>query len=725
MTFVPNSSLPMPTASGKTQTVAAGSHTVSWVLAIMLALVPAAGMPTELVLQDTLKSAIVSTGTLAGMWVWWWAQRKQACLTVQWHGILLLPLALMAHALGSMAWSHTYLAGVEAARWAVLGLLMWLVVQAAHPDHWMRLVWGIHWGAVGASAWAAAQFWGNLEWFPQAAAPASTFANRNFFAEYAVCALPFSVLALAQTSKPTWRQPMALLVAFNAVALMATGTRSAILALLCITPALVWVLWRYRNQLAWGQWSRRSLAAALIVGMIGVLALGSLRSQHPESLGQTALTRSWLRAASMAEKTVYAEGSFSYRSMMWNGTARMLMGEPWLGVGAGAWEVYIPLYQGPSANEEPDYYAHNEYLQLLAEYGLPVGGGVLAVLLAYLLLAARNTWRLPLSTPDASLRAIALTSLLALAVVSLAGFPWRLASTGALLTVCLGLLACTDRRLVLSDTLGGGTHRLALGARTWVGVGLVGASLLGLGIAVQAMRAETLIMRSIYALNQAERHMTSDPVTSERWHTQGVALLQPGLAINSDYRKLASIPAEQLASLGDWRMTAAVLESIAHSRPHIANVWSNLVRAHAELGQAEPALAAWRELQRLQPNTPRTRAMELVALSRTGHEDEAVTKLVAYLDRGVVEPDLVLLAYSLGLRQRQWALVERGLTLRADTWPETAADSYFRLGKVFADAGKGFEDRALVAFQRGLQAVPQDEVSNYRGQVPSPYREQL
>ena len=725
MTPVPNSSPPAPPASLVTPADSGGSRAVTGVLAVMLALVPIAGMPSELVLQDTLKSAIVSTGTLAGLWVWWWAQRKQDYLTIQWHGILLLPLALMAHALGSMVWSHTYLAGVEAARWAVLGLLMWLVVQAAHPDHWMRLVWGIHWGAVGASAWTAAQFWGNLEWFPQAAAPASTFANRNFFAEYAVCALPFSVLALGQTSKPAWRQPMALLVAFQVVALMATGTRSALLALLCITPALLLVLWRYRSQLAWGQWSKRSLVAVLIVGVIGVLALGSLHSQHPESLGQNALNRSWMRAASMAEKTVYAEGSFSYRSMMWKGTARMLMGEPWLGVGAGAWEVYIPLFQGPSADEEPDYYAHNEYLQLLAEYGLPVGGGVLAVLLAYLLVAARNTWRLPLSTPDAPLRAIALTSLLALLVVSLAGFPWRLAGTGALLAICLGLLACTDRRLVLPDSLGGGTRHLAFGAHTLMGAGLVGASLLTLSIAVQAMRAETLIMRSIYALNQAERRKTSDPSVSEHWHTQGVALLQSGLAINSDYRKLISIPAEQLASLGDWRTTAAVLESIAHSRPHIANVWSNLVRAHAELGQAEPALAAWRELERLQPNTPRTRAMELVALSRTGHEEEAVNKLAAYLDQGVVEPDLVLLAYSLGQRKRQWALVEQGLTLRANTWPDTAADSYFRLGKVFADAGKGFEDRALAAFQRGLQAVPQGEVSNYRRQVPSPYREQL
>ena len=725
MTPVPNSSTLALHSNFQTPAAPGGSRSVTWVLAAMLALVPLAGMPTELVLQDTLKSAIVSTGTLAGMWVWWWAQRKEARLTIQWHGILLLPLALMLYALGSMVWSHTYLAGVEAARWAVLGLLMWLVVQVAHPDHWMRLVWGIHWGAVGASAWTVAQFWGNLEWFPQAAAPASTFANRNFFAEYAVCALPFSVLALAQTSKPAWRQPMALLVAFNGVALMATGTRSALMALLCITPPLVLVLWHYRSQLAWGQWSKRSLAAVLIVGMMGLLALGSLRSQHPESLGQTALNRSWLRAASMAEKTVYAEGSFSYRSMMWKGTARMLMGEPWLGVGAGAWEVYIPLYQGPSADEEPDYYAHNEYLQLLAEYGLPVGGGVLAVLLAYLLLAARNTWRMPLNTPDAPLRAIVLTSLLALLVVSLAGFPWRLASTGALFMLSLAILASTDSRLQMRDALGYGRTVMGTGPRLYLtGLLLAGSALTAL-ITVQAMRAEALIVGGIHALNKAQQILPADASAAQAAQARGVELLKEGLNVNAHYRKVISIGSEQLASLKDWEHAAMVLQSIADSRPHIANVWSNLVIARVELGQSKPAMTAWQELRRLQPDTPRTRALELLALSRTGQETQAVTKLSAYFDQGVVEYDMTLLAYSLGLRLQQWDLAERGLRLRAQTWPETAADSYFRLGNVYVEAGAGFEDRALAAFRRGWQTVQKEEKANYRAQVPAPYRGQL
>ncbi len=49
---------------------------------------------------------------------------------------------------------------------------------------------------------------------------------------------------------------------------------------------------------------------------------------------------------------------------------RIIQKRPITGVGAGAWEVDIPLYQTEGSQLETDYYVHNEILQLLAEYGL-------------------------------------------------------------------------------------------------------------------------------------------------------------------------------------------------------------------------------------------------------------------------------------------------------------------------------------------------------------------
>jgi O-antigen ligase len=721
------------TSPTKTVLRASGSSAALVWLVALAVLLPMAGVPGEWVLQDTLKSTLLTAGLLLALAAWWRAQRRTQgrgeASTWTWHGVLALPLVLMVCALLAMGWSHTYLAGVEAARWAVLGLTLWIALQTLRAANAMHLVWAIHWGAVGACLWTAAQFWGDVAWFPQAAAPASTFANRNFFAEYLVCTVPFSVLALSQVVTPKWRVFVAFSVAFNLTALMMTGTRSALTALVVTALPLAVGLWRYRSALAWGRWSTTSRATVALVLLAGVLGLGSLPTRNAallqESPATTALGRSWQRAASMANAEVYTAGSFSQRAAFWKSTARMWLDRPWIGVGAGAWEVYIALYQGPSADEEPDYYAHNEYLQLLAEYGLPAGGGVLAVLLAYLVISARHTWRLPANAPWAPLRATALCSLLALLVVSLAGFPWRLAGTGLLFMLCLSLLAASDQDLALPDTLGGGTWPVGRKALWITGLALALGAVLAATVAIQAIRAEWTTVSGIHRLNHALKLRNTDPAATRRLQDEGIALVQEGMALNPHYRKLLAIPAEQLASLGDWAATADVLQHIADSRPHIANVWSNLVLARIELQQADAARAALTELERLQPDTARVRSMELLLLSRTGREAEAAQKARDYFAHDVVDFDATLLAYSVGLKLQQWDLVERALRLRAEHWPETAVDSYYRLGQAYAQAGKGFEDRALAAFKEGRNHLPPGELGNYLRQLPTAYRVQM
>ena len=189
------------------------------VLAWMLFLLPTVGVPSQLVLQDTLKSAVLALGVLAAALLFFWQERQRAA-PLRWHGLVWLPLVLMVYALGSMVWSHAYLAGVEAIRWLVLSLLLWLGLNTINRTTLPTLLWGVHAGTVGASVWVALQFWFDLGLFPQAAFPASTFINRNFFAEYAVCALPFSVYVLANLRRSYWPGWVAFSVAFNIVAIL-------------------------------------------------------------------------------------------------------------------------------------------------------------------------------------------------------------------------------------------------------------------------------------------------------------------------------------------------------------------------------------------------------------------------------------------------------------------------------------------------------------------------
>src|SRR4051794_33264506 len=68
-------------------------------LAATMALAPALGVPTEGMLQDTLKSMVVALGALLASLLWLWDLRTRDA-ELRWHAVLGLPLALMAYALG-------------------------------------------------------------------------------------------------------------------------------------------------------------------------------------------------------------------------------------------------------------------------------------------------------------------------------------------------------------------------------------------------------------------------------------------------------------------------------------------------------------------------------------------------------------------------------------------------------------------------------------------------
>lgn len=648
------------------------------VLAATLLLMPVAGIPGEWVLQDTLKSTLLVMGTLLAALLVLGAvlvqsikaHRALQAPALRWHGLLALPWGLCAYALGSMVWSHTYLAAAEACRWAALGVLMALCLQALRRTTIPLLVWAIHWGAVGASVWAAAQFWGGLDWFPQAAAPASTFVNRNFFAEYLVCTLPFSAYALAQVRQAHGRPLVALSLAFNLIALMMTGTRSALAALVLMGPLLVYALWRYRHALAWGQWSRGSRWLAACTVVAGVLSLGALptsqRDMLAEGHGSTALQRSFLRAGSIMKSQEYTVGSFSVRASMWKSTARMVIANPWTGVGAGAWEVHIPRYQGWNNSVETDFYAHNELLQLLGEYGLPVGGGVLAVLLAYLLWSAQTTWRMPVhgrAGQDAALRAVALCSLLALLVVSNAGFPWRLASTGALMVVSLALLASGTARTVA-------VSRRVVQGLVVVGVlALCGAAV----VSAQAMRAESSIVGSVQLLNQLVLHPDMPAPRRDALQARAFALLQQGVHINPHYRKLTALAADQFAATGNLEAALWAQDSVAASRPYIPDVQANRVLLHANLQHPQAAREAWEALATLQPDAPRTRALDILLLRRSGQDADAARQLRSDFAQGIHDYDLVRFALAIGVDQQDRALAIEAYRLWVNGWPAEAA----------------------------------------------------
>ena len=107
---------------------------------------------------------------------------------------------------------------------------------------------------------------------------------------------------------------MTISIALNVVALMMTGTRSALVALIVMAPLLAVIIVKYRNILPFWPLAHvhKALIAILFIVCIGVM--GSIPTHNEQLIkgggSTTALERSFLRTASMVKRSEYTDGTF-------------------------------------------------------------------------------------------------------------------------------------------------------------------------------------------------------------------------------------------------------------------------------------------------------------------------------------------------------------------------------------------------------------------------------
>ncbi|HSV36385.1 MAG TPA: O-antigen ligase family protein, partial [Ramlibacter sp.] len=605
-------------------------------------------------------------------------------------------------------------------------VLLWLGLNTLSRERLPWLAWGIHGGAVVASVWAALQFWVNFNVFPQGPHPASTFVNRNFFAEFAVCTLPFGAVLLARARQSG---PAALMAASSGliiVAILMTGTRAALVALwLQLLLVLPFMAWLYRAHFAFGEWSRgmKLLIPAVLIATVG--GLGMIVTGDPqivqEERGITALERGFKRTGSISAQ----DPSLGIRMIMWKATARVIEQRPLSGVGAGAWENDVPLYQEAGSQLETDYYVHNEYLQLVAEYGL-VGWAFLLALAAYLLSAAARTLlgKTPQERAEAPWRAVLLCSLLALLIVSGIGFAWRMATTGALFALCLAGLAASDARL------GWGrwweARRIPWRpAFSGVASACAVASLaLALYITQLAAECEQKIVKAT-RLALAISH--SGQPNHPRWDKpkqEMLRLIREGVAINPHYRKITPMVADELARWGDWKNAVWIWESVLSSRPHVVAIISNVARGYTSMGEPQKALDWLEKARRVQPRAPAVRSLEVILLSRTGQDARALELAREAIHSRQIDYDLVNATFSIAARAGDFPLAAEAMRLRMAGWPATRAFGFIQLGNMYA-AGVKDPEKALQAFRTGWDAATEAQRGQMIHQIPPAYRERL
>lgn len=604
----------------------------------MMLLIPAAGVPNAYMLQDTLKSAIAALGILTCA-ITFVLQSNSHAVHWRWSPILWLPLTLSVYALGSVCWSTPYLATVEAIRWLLLSLLTWLSLNVITPKNLPRLMWATHWGATIAAAWVAFQFWFDLKLFPQAAAPASTFINRNFFSEYAVAVIPISVYLLLSLNSSRWLVITAISLALEVTAVLMTGTRSALVVLFIYLPLLVYASLHFRAALTFHSWSRFKCMAIVCTFLASVVTMGNLPSQNVElGVNHTPLTVSSVRTESFAGLANGVDASFSMRLEMWKATARIILEHPLNGVGAGAWEVMVPLYQRIDTGEELDAYAHNEYLQIVSEYGAPVGGLVLAIATASLLLSSMKLSQSKLD-PAPAFMAISVAGILLVACV---GFPLHLAPCTALLGALTG---CIAQKTSVPSAM----RVSKKGRQVCLTFALLGL-LLWSGFTASAAYVESHFASADAALMQALTHVDRrvGSITTAKQH------LAKALEVHPEYPKLLKPIAAELVELGEWSTALNVMEALVDARPYAPDLWFSLaiLRAkHNDFRGAEMALA---KLDGLQPGALRNEKVRIDLMLRQNQyelADTALKKLESAWPIGVPY-DPALTAFSEYINQR-------------------------------------------------------------------------
>lgn len=723
-TSTPNTGMRSRMTSAVTQLpqeVERGDWTVV-ILALMMFLAPAVGVPNEMMLQDTLKSIVVSFAAVGAGLLFFWQQRNRRD-GLRWHAVMWLPLALMFYALGSMVWSHTYLGGVEAIRWFIFSLILWLGINTFSRQRTPYLFEGIHWGAFVCSLWTVLQFYFDFTYFPQGPNPASTFVNRNFFAEFVVCTFPFTAYLLAQAKTSSRITLMAFTLAFNIIALMMTGTRGALAAmwvLLLLVLPLTAIL--YRKQFGFSTWDSGKRILACGVLFATVITMGLVKSGNPKVIADRAhygdVTTPFDMAFKRTASISTTDESLGVRFIMWKATMVMIKANPVTGVGAGAWEAMQPLYQVEGSQLETDYYVHNEILQLLAEYGL-TGLLFLIGLLGYLLRAAWKTLtnRTPEGLTEAPVRAIALASLLAFLIVSNIGFPWRLAATGSLFALCLALLAASDARLSIRGPAA--TMRLSWKPAYSQVMAVVMMVCLALTayISQQAAATENKI---VTAVKMALSISQSGDVNNPKWDKtkrEMLKLAKEGIDINTHYRKITPMIADELAKWGDWKNAVWVWESVVLSRPYVVAMMSNIARGYSQLGNNEKALEYLARCEKIQPKAVSVRSLKVILMSRSGQEKEAAILAQQYMNEGTVDFDLLSAAYVLGIRKSDFDMAIQGLTLRNKDWPASRQDGYLKMAAIYVNQKKD-DAKAVAAYKGALDATPEKDREALRKQIP-------
>jgi len=209
-----------------------------------------------------------------------------------------------------------------------VGLAMWAIWQVANKI-------GYGWAVgplVDRNAFAALM---NLLWFPAA----YLFLSNKFSSSYKLSILLGGGLFIIST------------------ALFATASRGGIGAWLLLVPFLLWAGYRYSK-------SKQLIAITLSIAIAAYFCSALF-------LQSNVADRNFQMGSSTQAGQLSKDANLNARILIWQSTIKIALDYPLTGTGWGTFESYYPAYRSPLENTTSGVVAHNDYVQLASEGGIP------------------------------------------------------------------------------------------------------------------------------------------------------------------------------------------------------------------------------------------------------------------------------------------------------------------------------------------------------------------
>jgi O-antigen ligase len=211
------------------------------------------------------------------------------------------------------------------------------------------------------------------------------FINRNHFAGYMemLIPVPIALIVARAVHRQSWIF-YGFAAAIMGLAVVASLSRGGMVSLIAGLIFTVVVGSRLRRNMERKRFEQSRASSMLKrVGAVGAIAaaifVGVIWIGAEDVIRRTAETIDQARGTN--EQAVY-----SSRRWIWNDTWKMIRDYPVLGVGIGAYETVFPTYASGGESYIRVDFAHNDYLQVLADAGIV--GGLLAMWFIYLIFRA-------------------------------------------------------------------------------------------------------------------------------------------------------------------------------------------------------------------------------------------------------------------------------------------------------------------------------------------------